>query len=66
MLGKTYGGLATKPSGRDVLPTCGGKSSNPPSIDTVKWANVDCDLMWFMASNVVHSTCYRKATHWLI
>lgn len=21
----------------------GGKSSNPPSINTVKWANIDCD-----------------------
>lgn len=37
---------------------CGGKSSNLPSINTVKRANVDCDLTWFMASNAVHSTCY--------
>lgn len=36
----------------------GGKSWNPPAINTVKCANVDCDLPWFRASDVVHSTCY--------
>lgn len=44
----------------------GGRSLNLPSINTVKWANVDCDLTCLIASNVVHSTCNRKATHWLI
>lgn len=43
----------------------GGKSWNA-FISAVKWANVDCDLTWFMVSNVVHSTCTQKATHLLI
>lgn len=65
MLGKHYGGLATKPSVQDVLFTW-RQVMEPAFINAVKWANIDCDLTWFMASNVVHSTCIQKATHLLI
>lgn len=65
MLGKLYGGLATKPSVQDVL-FMWRQVLEPAFVNAVKWANIDCDLMWFIASNVVHSTCNQKATHLLI
>lgn len=35
----------------------GSESQNLPSINTVTWANVNCDITWFVASNAVPSAC---------